>query len=77
MKKIAVAFGLWAAISGQTLAEDAVKPDASTSTERPVNPCSAYGEGYIAIKDGKTCIRMGGSVRHDMSLGGDRMLKKD
>lgn len=69
MKKIAVALILWAAASSQALAEDAVKTDTSASTSE-FNPCAAYGEGYRPVNGGKTCIRIGGRIRYDLSVGG-------
>jgi opacity protein-like surface antigen len=69
MKKIAAALTLWAAVSSQALAEDAVKADGSASPSE-ANPCAAYGEGYRPVNGGKTCIRIGGSIRYDMSVGG-------
>jgi hypothetical protein len=52
------------------VAEDAVTADPSASPP-DANPCAAYGEGYAPVDGGKTCIRIGGRIRYDMSVGGD------
>ncbi|WP_137157196.1 porin [Rhizobium sp. FKL33] len=77
MKMIAVGLFLLAIVSPPALAEDAVTADPSTPSQPQGNPCSAYGEGYIAVDGGKTCIRVGGRIRYDIGVGEDETPRKD
>ncbi|MBB1249662.1 porin [Rhizobium sp. G21] len=56
----------------EAFAEDAVTAPPSDTPALDANPCAVYGEGYAPVNGGKTCIRIGGRIRYDMSVGGDR-----
>jgi hypothetical protein len=51
-----------------TLLAAAELPKKSTETPEPaprpamVNPCAAYGPGFIKVEGSSTCVKVGGSV---------------
>ncbi|MDH6267695.1 hypothetical protein M2360_003092 [Rhizobium sp. SG_E_25_P2] len=72
MKRLVVAIAIIVAFGGISRAEDAVTADPSASSAPQDNPCSTYGDGYIAVDGGKTCIRVGGRIRYDLGVGADQ-----
>lgn len=65
--------------SAQTAAPTLMAPQAPSKTSRPVspakpmraghaNPCSAYGEGFVKVPGGDTCVKVGGYVRSDTAV---------
>jgi Porin subfamily len=69
MKRFAAAVVIFAVITGPVRAEDAVSADPSQSSAPADNPCAAYGEGYVSVNGGQTCLRVGGRIRYDMAVG--------
>jgi hypothetical protein len=65
--------------SAQTAASTLMAPQAPSKTARPVspakpmragrtNPCSVYGEGFVKVPGGDTCVKVGGYVRSDTAV---------
>jgi len=58
-------------------AEQSTQPPrkpATGQTLRPpeVNPCAAYGAGFVKVEGTSTCIKIGGSVRIEGGVNGSR-----
>ncbi|MDO6962483.1 porin [Rhizobium alvei] len=55
-------------------AENAVVPDAYDQAPA-VNVCETYGTGFTQVPGTSSCVRVGGELRYEKSIGANRPAK--
>ena len=81
MAPLILMIGLAAALVSNASAQTGQLPQGNSkwsippaATKAPANkalkPCLRYGEGFYYVPGTDTCIRIGGDVRSDVSVGG-------
>lgn len=61
-------FAVALALATQVAAEEPRRKGARPAAKKP-NPCAVHGPGFTMLPGTTTCVRLGGAVEGDLSVG--------